>query len=292
MSPLIVRSLKRKNSGERQVHTSREVKPLQKSVIVKKMNLPKTTIYKKSEIKYNKPKSYEIFAYCSKNYQDAFDFVVPSWIRHESVSKVTVYTDWNYKYKNDKVEIIHMFDKRSSDWITGTGRRLDVIKDYSEKNRGTNKNVLFLDIDCYIVKDVAEVFQYDFDIAISRLNSKESHANQTATAGLWFARLTPGYYNFIEDWFSAATEFKSLGIGLKKHLISYVQYSFTKVARANTPRYHVLPIDENVYNSEHTLESKWYDKIKKFNPKILHYKGRRFRDEKMVEKTLKLAEDK
>ena len=243
------------------------------------------------EIKHDIPETYEIFAYCSKNYQDAFDFVVPSWTQFDSVSKVTVYTDWDYTYDDPKVEVIKMFDV-SEDWIVGTGRRLDIIKHFSDMNKGTNKNVLFLDIDCYMVKDVAEVFQYDFDIAITRLNSKEGHAHNTATAGLWFARLTTGYYDFIDSWFDTAAELKGQGVGMRAHFISYVQYSFTNVARSDTKKYHVLAIDENVYNSEHSTVSKWYDKIIKFKPKILHYKGRRFRDAEMVEHTLNLAGDK
>jgi hypothetical protein len=164
-----------------------------------------------------------------------------------------------------------------------------VIQDFSEKNRGTKKNVLFLDIDCFMVRDVKEVFTEKFDIAITRLNSKESYANRTATAGLWFARLNDGYFNFIEEWFKVAKEFKDLGIGIKKYHISYVQYSFTKVAKANTKRYRVLPIDEKVYNSEHTIDTKWLRMIEQYRPKILHYKGRRFRNEKLVDRTLKAA---
>ncbi len=234
--------------------------------------------------KYN----FEIFAYCSKNYEDAFNFVIDSWIALSSVTKITIYTDWDLKYDNDKVEIIHKFEP-STDWIIGTSRRLEVIKDFSDKNKGAIKNILFLDIDCYIVKDVSEVFDWKFDIAISRLNSKELHANQTATAGLWFARLTPGYYNFINTWFAEARKLKQHKIGLIAHKISYVQYSFTNVARRSNVNYNVLPIDENIYNSEHTVSKKWLENIIKYKPKILHYKGRRFRDKQLVHKTLKRA---
>jgi len=237
---------------------------------------------------FDKQDTFEIFAYCSKNYSDAFNFVMPSWSRCESVSKITVYTDWNYTYSDNKVEIIPMF-QNSSDWIVGTGRRLDVIKKYSEDNGVSNKQVLFLDIDCYLVRNVLEVFNYEFDIAISRLNSKESHTNQTATAGLWFARLNDGYFNFIDQWFKTASDFKRLGIGLQKYHISYVQYSFTQVAKQKTNNYDVMPIDENKYNSEHTLENKWIEKIIKYKPSILHYKGRRFRDIDLVKKTLTFA---
>lgn len=236
-----------------------------------------------------KKENFEIFAYCSKNYEDAYKFVINSYTKPENVTKVTIYTDWDLKSDNPKVEIKHMFEP-SDNWIVGTGRRLDVIKDYSNLNRGQVKNVLFLDIDCYLVKDVSEIFSRpDYDIAITRLFSGNRYANKTATAGLWFAKLTPGYYNFIEDWFNRAADLKAKGHGVVDHHISYVQYSFTDVARAATNRYSVLPIDEKVYNSEHSNERDWYNLIRQYKPKILHFKGRRFRDQKIVSMSLSLA---
>jgi len=298
MGGLVIKKLSKLNKikkplkKKRSVYKPRESKPLTKQLT--RAIQPKPRIvkpgsqYKMPPTQYRIPDDIEIFAYCSKNYKDAFDFVVPSWIKIPSVSKITVYTDWDYDYKHDKVEIIKMFEP-SSDWIVGTGRRLDVIKHYSYVNKGSKKYVLFLDIDCYIVRDINEVFQYDFDIAITRLKSDESHANKTATAGLWFARLSTGYYNFIEEWFKVAKELKKKKVGLRKHYISYVQYSFTEVARRSTKDYNVLPIDENIYNSEHSDISKWFSKIKKFKPKILHFKGRRFRDVNLVNHILKLS---
>jgi hypothetical protein len=240
------------------------------------------------KIEYSQPLPFEIFAYCSKNYEDAYNFVINSWIKLPNVTKITIYTDWKLIPTNDKVIVNHMFDCDNS-WIVGTGRRLDVIKHFSEQNKGQKKNILFLDIDCYMVKDVSEVFTKDFDIAISRLYTSQAYTNQTATAGLWFAKLTPGYYNFIEDWFKTAKEMKDKGIGLKDHKISYVQYSFTRVAKTKTSRYNVMAIDEKIYNSEHSKDKLWYELIKKYHPKILHFKGRRFRLTHIVNNVLSLV---
>jgi len=231
---------------------------------------------------------FDIFAYCSKNYEDAYEFVIKSWTKLRSVENITIYTDWDLKSTNSKVEIIQMFEP-SDDWIVGTGRRLDVIKHYSKSRRDSNRNVMFLDIDCYMVRDVEEVFDLDFDLGITRLDSRERYACKTATAGLWFARFTPGYFNFINDWFNLASKFKNRGHGIKRHHISYVQYSFTDIARRQTSSYKVLPLDEKVYNSEHTLDDHWMNLIKRHHPKILHFKGRRFRNKKLVNEVLNLA---
>ena len=234
---------------------------------------------------------YEIFAYCSENYKDAYDFVIGSWLR-PNVTKVTMYTDFDFKPKDSRVEVIPMFKgNKSKQWIVGTGRRLDIINDFSKRNYNSNKNVLFLDIDCYITDDISHVFSKQFDIGITRLFSNESHTCSTATAGLWFARMNKNYQKFIDDWTIKANEYKRKRRGIREHHISYVQYSFTDVARLGlkTKKYDILAIDENFYNSEHSSIPKWLQKIKKYPPLILHYKGKRFRDIPLIKKTLNLA---
>lgn len=232
--------------------------------------------------------NYEIFAYCSQNYEDAYNFVIDSWTKPENVIKVTIYTDWPLQSQNSKIIIKPIFEKNNS-WIIGTGRRLDVIKQFSEENKNTPKNVLFLDIDCYLVSDVSELFSYPFDIAISRLYSRSQYTNLTATAGLWFTRLSPGYFNFINEWFKLAEIYKNRKLGIQDHRISYVQYSFTKIAKMKNANYTVFPIDEKVYNSEHSDINMWYNMIRQFHPKILHFKGRSFRDKKITTTALSLA---
>lgn len=233
---------------------------------------------------------FEIFAYCSKNYKDCYDFVIDSWLK-TNATKITIYTDFDIIPKNDKIKIVKYFDEPTKDWLEGTGRRLDVIKHFSNENKGQEKNIVFLDIDCYITGPISQIFSDKFDIAITRLFSKESHARKTATAGLWFARLQPGYYNFINDWFNLAKIFKERGMGITNYKISYVQYSFTHIARTGltTRKYKILSIDENIYNSEHTILKDWLDKIKRYHPRILHFKGRRFRNKSIVQKVMKIV---
>lgn len=234
---------------------------------------------------------FEIFAYCSKNYYDAYCFVIQSWLL-PNVSKVTIYTDFNVKSKYDKVEIIPMFkDDQTKDWIVGTGRRLDVIKHFIGERGFSNQNVLFLDIDCLITRDISHVFSRDFDIAISRLFSTDRYANSTATAGLWFARLTPGFHRFFNDWYRMAMTYRGKRKGITPHHISYVQYSFTSVARngLKNRKYKILPIDQRLYNSEHSLNDKWLNLIQRHNPYILHFKGRRWRRKALVRKVMDLV---
>lgn len=230
---------------------------------------------------------FEIFAYCSESYRDAYDFVIKSWLS-SGAEKITIYSDYNYNSGDSRIEFINMFDK-SDDWIVGTGRRLDAIRHYSDKNKGTDKNILFMDIDCLITSPIEHVWDNkDFDIGITRLFNSHQYTSKTATAGLWFARLTPSYYNFIDDWLSLASTYKNEKKGIEPFRISYVQYSFTDVAMSGIKnnKYKILSMDERIYNSERSDLVEWYKDIKKYRPKILHFKGRRFRDNKIVQLVL------
>lgn len=251
---------------------------------------PKKSINKNVIVRRNSKRyDFEIFAYCSENYLDAYEFVIDSWLA-TSATKITIYTDFDLKPKNKRIEIINMFPK-SEDWIVGTGRRLDIIKHFSEKNKNTGKNVLFMDIDCYIVRDIGYVFSKSFDIGITRLYPRGSYSNKTATAGLWFARMTEGYSKFINDWDKLAKQYYSRGKGIKPHLISYVQYSFTDISHMGikTKAYNILALEERMYNSEHSVTKDWIDLVKRYGPDILHFKGRRFRKAGIVDQIFKAA---
>lgn len=230
-----------------------------------------------------------LLSYCSYNYKDAFDFVIKSWIENVSFDKIIIYTDSDQLvYDNPKVEIIKFFEPSSS-WIIGTGRRLEVIEDYILKRDEQYEYLCFLDIDCYIAQDFSEVFDSIsnyFDIGLTRLNFGNDYSKNTATAGVFFLRNNEESKKFIKDWIDLAEQYKKNEKMIRDHKISYVQYSFTQIAFNsfhNLTSYKILNLSEKVYNSERSDLNEWYDDIQKFNPKILHFKGNRYQNKKIVD---------
>jgi len=279
------------NTNQRYAAVYKNVTQLKSAPIIKPKPPPKkdNPIYEKFDINYKT--NFEIFAYCSASYLDAYNFVINSWLL-PNVTKITIYTDFDLNPHDKRIEIIPCFKNQTTDnWLIGTGRRLDAIKDYTEKRKNSGQNILFLDIDCYITKDVSHVFSKDFDISITRLFCTSSYADSTATAGLWFAKITPNFHMFINDWLYSAAQYKNQGRGVRQHHISYVQYSFTDIARAglSNNKYKIMPLNERFYNSEHSDDNKWLLCVQKYKPHILHFKGRRFRKKELVSKVLQLS---
>ena len=146
--------------------------------------------------------SFDIVSYCSENYEDAYNFVINSWVNNSLCNSISIYTDTDIiKSNNPKVKIIKIFDK-SSDWLIGTGRRIDAVKNFSVNNPKCPMFV-FLDIDCYIVKPFTEVFQVMenfFDVAVTRMAGRNEMAHGTANAGVWMLKNNQAGFQFIDDW--------------------------------------------------------------------------------------------
>jgi len=217
---------------------------------------------------------YLIFSICTENYKDALDFTLPSWIKQDAVGKIVIYTDFDYDtIKSNKLEIINTL-KKTDDWLEIVGLKAIQLKEFLETYNP--RHFVFLDVDCYILKDVSEVFSQDFDIAATRMNKKKP-----ANSGVWFVKNTDKIKRFADDWILKQDEYKKNGWGIKKHRSSYEQNSFSDILHKehkNKTYFNVLPISEGTYNYEDDNMDRWINNVNKHKPKILHFKGRRWRD--------------
>ena len=225
---------------------------------------------------------FSIFTICNHSYKDAIDFSIPSWLKLQSVDKIYIYTDFEYEYNDERVIIINSIDK-TDDWLKIVGLKAMILKEFITEYNPLN--FVFIDIDCYITADISDVFDYDFDIAATRMHSKKS-----ANSGVWFCKNTDAMKQFSEEWIKLQTEYRNRGKGTVKHRQSYSQLSFSEILhkqyKSKNGCLRVHPIDGQIYNSENDNINEWYKNVKKYNPKILHFKGRRWRDKKIVKNVL------
>jgi hypothetical protein len=218
---------------------------------------------------------FTIFTLCTHNYKDAFDFFLPTWVKFDTIESIYVYTDFEYTHEDPKVKVIN-FIKKTDNWLDAVGLRAVILSDFLKKE--TTNNIAFVDIDCYIREDISEIFDNQFDIAVTRMNVK----NTTASAGIWFARKGTAINKFSKNWHDLQIRFKKMRLGIVEYKQSYSQKSFSKIVhdqyKINRPYMKVLPISVDIYNCEDSDNSKWIDKILKNNSKVIHFKGRRWRD--------------
>ncbi len=112
---------------------------------------------------------YSIITLCTKNYRQAYNFVIDSWLRTKA-EKIYVYTDDpEWQSSNDRVEIVHCF-KYSTDWLENVGKKVFACIDVIKYERTHWHNAIFIDIDCYITAELGNIFNNDFDIAATRVD--------------------------------------------------------------------------------------------------------------------------
>ncbi len=228
--------------------------------------------------------TFDIVTYCSKSYIDAFDAHIRSWLNNTSAKHIYIYTDTDinkFKINNSRV-IVKKFHNRCDDWIESVGRKTECILDYLQNSK--SKYFAFIEMDCYIVSNFEEVFREDIDISITRLFSKERYTNATITCGVWFTRIDDPVIDFMKEWHRLSNLYKLNGIGVCENMIAYDQLSFTDLIR---PMYvdktmKIVALDENIYNCEHSNRDLMTQQIEDQTPKIIHMKGRRFRNKKFV----------
>jgi hypothetical protein len=112
------------------------------------------------------------------------------------------------------------------------------------------------------------------------MNSKKS-----ANSGVWFCKNNENVKRFSNDWNNLQIKYRKNNIGVIKHHSSYSQQSFSFILHEeykNKTYLNVLPISENIYNYEHDDVNIWINDVNKYNPKILHFKGRKWRNKKAL----------
>lgn len=221
-----------------------------------------------------------VHTYCSENYSELFlKFFFPSWKRVLKNVRFVIYTDGWVGSNECGIEYIPFFPK-SNDWSINTGRRYVALQDYLKKVRILKEiyNITFLDVDCFVVRDFFHVFEKDFDIGVTRLNSPR---NKTASAGMVFFKNRG--LEFVEDCLNRAKINKSKGIGMRAHRTSYMQKGFDTICKSG--KFNIKNFSDDIYNSERDNLKEWYTSISKTKDKIciLHFKGGRGSNPKVVQ---------
>jgi len=221
---------------------------------------------------------------------NAFKFNSRSWLENSKAKNIILYTDSiNFPSYDNSRFILRKFYDKSNDWIENVGRKTECILDYLKTS--TRQHFCFIEADCYIVGDFSEVFDEKYDIAVTRLFSSQKHTHATVTCGVWFAQKTKKTIEFFERWNKISKMYKERKLGIVPDLIAYDQLSFTDIIRLNYVEgpLNVYSLDECVYNSEDSKENIWLEKITRIKPKILHFKGQRYLNEKLTTKVLEAA---
>ena len=71
--------------------------------------------------------NYCIYTICTKNFKDAYDFAIDSWLKNTTADKIYVYSDYYWEPTDNRVEVIPIL--KSGDWLQIVNYKVTVSKD-------------------------------------------------------------------------------------------------------------------------------------------------------------------
>lgn len=115
---------------------------------------------------------------------------------YETLAKV-----WEYSSRKNnsqcKVEIHEVEESNFKELEFGCQRNNFKLKKWYEIVKSSNENIIFMDVDTMVLKDLSHVFEKDFDICYTeRENKKISEIN----GGVLFVKPNENSINFFKEW--------------------------------------------------------------------------------------------
>lgn len=126
---------------------------------------------------------FSIITLCTEQHKDSYNIFIEEWAKNTSVNSVFIFTDFDWEIKTDKIQPINLVKQNH---ILGDKSRaiLHVLKNMSHI-----KNILFLDSDCYINRDIGHVFDLEFDWLVTNcLSHSEPMSSGDISSGVIFIK--------------------------------------------------------------------------------------------------------
>lgn len=227
--------------------------------------------------------NYCIYTICTKNFKDAYDFSINSWLNNTTAEKMYVYTDdVDWASNNSRIEIIPLFDK-CEDWLTSVNYKVTASKAVVKK---PFDKFVFVDMDCYLTGDLGHVFEQEFDFAVTRLNNLLPDVR--VSTGMFFFKDTEKIHQFFIWW-----EELQKNVWGKEKACSQSQNAFSMLIRKlnEDGDYNILDVDVDIYNRK--ISNKWLSGLEKDIKKVivLHFYNNSYRNVDCVKKVMCMLDE-
>jgi hypothetical protein len=230
---------------------------------------------------------FDIVTFCSENYGDALDFALPSWLTKANADKIVIYTDGKVggKWKSaGKIEFREEYDP-SDDWHVWALRKPDVVRKYIKSKKDDNV-FLLTDLDCYALGSWK--IKMNGWLGVMRWDKTIDDPSPKRAVSVFYGRVCENMKRFTNDWIGMTQELSQSHVHTPGTQ-GFDQVAFQIAVELYSKSYKgIFPVNENIYSSENDSLEKWEYLITKYRKKVkcLHFKGGRWRDQKLVDKML------
>jgi len=199
-------------------------------------------------------------SYIGRNYKDLLNITVPTW-----KGEVIIYSDSD----DFGVKLFEPCEDMKESWH----RKILIIQKTLKEHQG--ENVLYLDGDVLMNGDVENMF--DKDLTVTRMVVRpERPQYQEINAGVSFWKANERTLKLCDEWLRLEKEFTHPDIPYAEqralNMLAYKGYD-------GISDWTVGNVSENVYNFERDDTKQFMEGVKKYNPKLIHLKGGRWKQE-------------
>jgi hypothetical protein len=229
--------------------------------------------------------TFAIVTYCSLSYFDALEFCADSWLQNASAAQVVVYTDSPELARRvrprDRLKIVHAFSPPAEEMpLFPIERKITALRSYFHET--PQPFFVFLDCDCWVRQSFFEVFagMVNTHVVGTRMLGRYPRRGMGhANSGVIFFRRHSSLGEFFRIWEQRTSEFADQS---RIHLREQDAYSQLMLEGFDLLHPFITSlVSEHVYNCEHDYDDLWLRDIEMYQPKIIHFKKQRFRNESL-----------
>jgi len=231
---------------------------------------------------------YSIVTYCSKSYWLRFSKIIKSWLNQKSVDNIYVYTDYEI-IKNqiyDKIIYKNIREEESTCFGLNCALKAESLQCFVNNNKF--ENILLLDIDCLIMKDVDDLFNEDFNIAVTIYPEvKEKYRTNNISSGFVALKNCNQVKDFINQWVERQKNLHNAPCRDQKALSELI----TDLYKNHKDIYKIKLLNGNIYNSHPYSGGKgyieeWMQRIRINKPFILHFASGSINSQEIIDNAI------
>ncbi len=243
---------------------------------------------------------YDILTFCSSSYLNVLSLFVDSWVESDCDS-IRIYTDYGYerhaelidrRFSSRKISIIPFIAVMDDFGSNCATKALAVESDMRLISPG--RNILLLDCDCLVLRPLGDLYERDFEIAVTVPPSVIGTGIElnNPSAGAVFVKHNALSKAIVRRWLDLQVEVQDRNHRCRDQQALYLALSEARgLAEAN-----ILALPNTVWNSFPTNNgslalNRWFSELKENegDVKILHFAVGTYKDKENIDRAKNIS---
>jgi len=230
---------------------------------------------------------FDIISFCSASYFSKLEKTLKNWNDQKNIENIYIYTD-NEIVENqiyNKIIYRNIFELSECFGIN-CARKAESLKYFINNNKF--ENILLLDIDCLIVKDLNNLFEENANIFVTIYPEvKEKYRTNNISAGFVALKNCDQIKDFINQWVERQKSLHNAPSRDQRALSELI----TNLYKNHNDIYKIKLLNGNVWNSHPCSGGKgyieeWLHRIRINKPYILHFASGSIDSQDIIDKAI------